>query len=78
MKNALQFLKTNCEINIAIAPFQKYCQGEAIVFVTSCEPGASFVQEIEKYDFSVLFVPEEIEYLCHFVIRVNKLCVHCQ
>jgi len=38
-----QFLKTSCEMNTAIAPFQKYCQEEAIVFVTSCELGTSFV-----------------------------------
>lgn len=38
-----QFLKTNCEINIAIAPFQKYFQEEAIVFVKSRELGTSFV-----------------------------------
>lgn len=38
-----QFLKTNCEINIAIAHFQKCFQEEAIVFVTSRELGTSFV-----------------------------------
>lgn len=39
----LVFLKNNSEMNIAIAPFQKCCEEQAIAFVKSCELDTSFV-----------------------------------